>query len=318
MKLWRQLSTACVCLGVLAAMPAALAADAPKDIVLKDDAACTRCHDEADSPELLTIGKTRHGTLADSRTPTCTSCHGPSKDHVGYKGSDKPPKADVTFTAKTKVSAAARNAACQACHQTDPNRSHWDGSIHQARDVACTSCHRIHAGKDAVRDKRSQSETCFGCHKEQRAQANKPSHHPVVEGRMACSDCHNPHGSAGPRLMKRNSVVETCYTCHMEKRGPFVRNHQPVADDCATCHNPHGTTTESMLKARAPFLCHSCHTSPHTPTQPALATGAPGAVRSWNNGSDITQGRACMNCHTQIHGSNNPSSANPNPQRLFR
>ena len=45
---------------------------------------------------------------------------------------------------------------------------------------------------------------------------------------MTCSDCHNAHGSAGPMLMVRDSVNETCYTCHMEKRGPFVRNHQPV------------------------------------------------------------------------------------------
>lgn len=318
MKLLRQALTVCVFLGAAAAAPSSIAADAPKDIVLKGDAVCTACHDEADSPELLAIGKTRHGTRADSRTPSCTSCHGKSKDHVDYKGSAKPPKPDVTFGTKTKTPTDARNGACQECHKSDPKRSHWEGSIHQARDVACSSCHKIHVAKDAVRDKRTQSEACFNCHKEQRTQVNKPSHHPIVEGKMGCSDCHNVHGSPGPMLMTRNSVVETCYTCHMEKRGPFVRNHQPVAEDCSACHNPHGTTAESMLKARPPFLCHTCHSSPHAPIQPALATGAPGAVRGWFNPSDITQGRACLNCHTQIHGSNNPSSVNPNPQGLFR
>ena len=49
---------------------------AAKDLVLKGDAKCTRCHDETDSPKLLSIGKTKHGTTADGRTPTCTSCHG--------------------------------------------------------------------------------------------------------------------------------------------------------------------------------------------------------------------------------------------------
>ncbi len=316
MKFLRQFLMTCTFLGGFALASLAYGADAPKDLVLKGDAACTACHDEADGPELLAIGKTRHGTQADPRTPTCTSCHGPSKDHLGYKGSEKPPKPDVTFGAKTASSVDARNGACQSCHTNDSKRSHWEGSVHQTRDVTCAACHKVHLAKDAVRDKRTQSETCFTCHKEQRTQANKPSHHPVLEGKMACSDCHNPHGSAGPKLMKRDSVVDTCYTCHMEKRGPFVHNHQPVNEDCSTCHNPHGTTTEALLKSRPPFLCQTCHT-PHGPIQPSVATG-PVTNPGWWNGAAITQGRSCMNCHTQVHGSNNPGTALPTPQRLFR
>ena len=133
---------------------------------------------------------------------------------------------------------------------------------------------------------------------------------------MACSDCHNAHGSVGPKLMKRDSVNETCYTCHMEKRGPFVHNHQPVNEDCSNCHNPHGTVTESLLKSRPPFLCNSCHT-PHGPIQPALANGTAPAVAAagWWTPSVITQGKSCVSCHALIHGSNNPSAAG---QRFFR
>ena len=169
---------------------------------------------------------------------------------------------------------------------------------------------------DPVRDKLSQSEVCYTCHKAQRAQFSKPSHHPTPEGKVACSDCHNTHGSAGPKLMVRDSVSATCYTCHMEKRGPFVHSHQPVAEDCSNCHNPHGTVAESLLKARAPFLCNSCHT-PHGPIQPTLANGtAPTlAVPGWWNASVVTQGKSCVSCHAQIHGSNNPGSAG---QRFLR
>ena len=115
--------------------------------------------------------------------------------------------------------------------------------------------------------------------------------------------------------MKRESVNATCYTCHMEKRGPFVHNHQPVQEDCTICHNPHGTTAENLLKTRAPFLCNSCHSTPHGGFQPSAATTRPNGVPGWWNGSTNTQGRSCLNCHTQIHGSNNPSSAG---QRFFR
>jgi DmsE family decaheme c-type cytochrome len=316
MKLLRKLLTWCVAIGALSCAASALAADAPQDLVLKGDAACTVCHDDSDAPELLAIGKTRHGTLADPRTPTCTSCHGASTEHLSHKGSGKPPKPDVTFGAKTTSTADARNGACLDCHTKDAKRSHWDGSTHQARDVTCSACHKVHVAKDKVRDKATQAEVCFACHKEQRALANKPSHHPVAEGKMACSDCHNAHGSTGPSLMKRSSVTETCYTCHMEKRGPFVHNHQPVAEDCSICHNPHGTTAESMLKSRPPFLCNTCHT-PHGPIQPTLANGSSPTIAAagWWNPSIVTQGKSCVSCHAQIHGSNNPTAAG---QRFFR
>jgi DmsE family decaheme c-type cytochrome len=318
MRLSRQVLAFCVLMaaGVSFSGGVALAADAPKDLVLKGDAACTSCHDEADSPELLAIGKTRHGTQADRRTASCTGCHGESTAHLKHKGSDKPPKPDVTFGAKSVNEADARSDACQSCHKKDAKRSHWEGSAHQNADVACSSCHKIHRAKDISRDKLAQSEVCFACHKEQRAQAGKPSHHPILEGKMSCSDCHNPHGSAAPAMMKRASTTDTCYSCHMEKRGPFVHNHQPVNEDCSNCHNAHGTVAEGMLKVRAPFLCHTCHT-PHAPVQPTVAT-APLGMAGWWDGSVIAQGRSCMNCHSQIHGSNNPGRANPNPQRLFR
>jgi DmsE family decaheme c-type cytochrome len=331
MKLLKRTYPAIVFLAVMGLTGSAFAADAPKemkgppvtkDLALNGDAKCTRCHDESEEVPLLSIGKTKHGTRADKRAPTCTSCHGPSEKHLhgdpNVKGRASPDviyKKGGTFPASE---ASVQSAGCLQCHGGDSKRDHWMGSAHESHDVACVACHKIHTNRDIVRDKRTQTEVCFTCHKDQRTQANKPSHHPVAEGKMACSDCHNPHGSAGPKLMKRDSVVDTCYTCHMEKRGPFVHNHQPVNEDCTICHNPHGTTAESMLKTRPPFLCNSCHT-PHLPIQPLLAGQAapPGSV-SWASGVLITQGRGCLNCHTQIHGSNNPSSADPTPQRLFR
>ena len=292
------------------AQPAKPESAARTDMVLKGDAQCTRCHGaDAESP-VLAIGKTKHGTMADGRTPTCTSCHGASETHINRPaGAKERPRPDRVFGKKANVSAETQNQACLTCHQGG-KRIHWQGSIHASRDATCTSCHQVHTEHDKVRDKVTQSEVCLACHKEQRAQINRPSRHPIKEGKVACSDCHNPHGSAGPSLMVRDSVNDTCYTCHMEKRGPFVRTHQPVQENCAICHNPHGTTTPNLLRARPPFLCQQCH-------EPA---GHPGQVAAVPGGLTIstagTIARGCVNCHTNIHGTNNPT--NEGGERTFR
>ena len=293
-----------------------------------NDKTCTRCHDEGEMKPIWSLYQARHGVRTDAHAPNCQSCHGGSKKHLygdpdpKIKGKQPP---DVVFGTRAnpdgfpKSEVDRQNASCSACHDKDSKRSHWQGSTHQSRGLACVSCHEIHTFNDKVRDKRTQPEVCFKCHKEQRAQINRPSRHAIPEGKVACSDCHNPHGSVGPKLMVRDSINAPCYTCHMEKRGPFVHNHEPVDDDCTNCHNPHGTLEPNMLKARTPFLCHSCHT-PHGAVQPLLAgqAGAPNIV-GYGNGTYITQGRGCLNCHTQVHGSNNPSLTDPkNAQFFFR
>ena len=295
---------------------------APTDLFLKGDAKCTECHDEGDNPKILHLGKTKHGTTADSRSATCTSCHGGSEAHLkgGTTGNNKRPAPDVVFKAGG-ATPEAQSGQCLNCHKSDSNRSHWPGSAHETRDISCTNCHAMHTPKDKVLAKATQPEVCFACHKEQRAQVNRPSHHPVLEGKVACSDCHNAHGSVGPNLVKRDNVRDTCFQCHAEKRGPFVHNHQPATEACTICHQPHGTVVESMLKVRPPFLCHECHT-PHGGFIPQVI-GAQAAKPTTPNGlgkgtTNVTQGRACMNCHTEVHGSNNPSATNPTPQFMLR
>lgn len=285
--------------GLLGSTPA-LAAD---DLVLKGDAKCTACHDESDSPGVLAIGKTKHGTQADGRTPTCTSCHGESEKHLGYKGSGKPPSPDRTFGMTSKTPADQRNAACLSCHQGGKHIN-WQSSTHAQRGVACTNCHAVHNGHDTVRDKAEQTEVCFACHKEQRAQVNRPSHHPVIEGKMGCTSCHDVHND-NPKGLIKSSLNDTCYTCHMEKRGPFVHNHQPVTEDCGICHNPHGTTVGNLLKSRPPFLCQECHSHESHPSQ------TPGLPTTGTTGTTAlgSVGRGCLNCHTNIHGGNSTQNS---------
>jgi DmsE family decaheme c-type cytochrome len=299
-----------------------------RDVVLRGDAACTRCHDEDQAYPVLRIGKTRHGVTADKRTPTCTSCHGESIEHALKKKDPNRPRPDITYSdmrtavpgeerAKNSLRyppspAAQRNATCLACHQGS-KRMFWDSSTHANRDVACSNCHQVHTAHDRVRDKQTQTELCFSCHKQQRAQMHRPSHHPVPEGLMGCSDCHNPHGSAGTKQLAKDSVNETCYQCHTEKRGPFVHNHQPVTEDCTICHNPHGTIVANLLKHRPPYLCQECHSNTRHPTDSPRLPGGRTTSRSGLG----SVGRGCLNCHTNIHGSNSSEDATA-PGRFVR
>ena len=82
---------------------------------------------------------------------------------------------------------------------------------------------------------------------------------PLREGKMVCSDCHNPHGSTTEALLKTDLINDTCYKCHAEKRGPFLFEHLPVRENCASCHDPHGSVNEFMLKMSRPRLCAECH-----------------------------------------------------------
>jgi DmsE family decaheme c-type cytochrome len=303
-----------------ASAPAAWAAEATTaEKALKDDAVCTRCHDESESKPILSIYQTRHGVKADARTPTCQSCHGDSEKHLkgdpGQKGRARP---DVVFGTRSQsypVSAARdQSESCLGCHRTS-KRVHWSGSVHESEDMTCANCHTIHAPRDPVLTKATQPEVCFKCHKEQRAQVHRISTHPLDAGKMGCTDCHNPHGSTGPKLLIKDTVNETCYSCHDEKRGPFLWEHQPVQDDCTNCHTPHGSTNAPLLKARLPWLCQECHSGDHGRSVYSAANLAGGAViaingnKPFQNQAPAAQivGRDCLNCHSLIHGTNSPA-----------
>lgn len=298
----------------LAAVPA-LAADSKtpvvgsKDVIYKGDAKCTSCHDENESVPVLSIAKTKHGVAKDGRTPSCVSCHGESDSHANKPESVKiRPATERNFGKKSKLTASEQSAVCTSCHQGGKHMN-WNTSAHSTNDVACTSCHQVHTSHDKVRDKKAQPEICYTCHKQQRADANKPSHHPIPEGKMTCSDCHNSHGSTGQKMLVKDTVNATCFTCHAEKRGPFVHNHQPVSENCSNCHNAHGTAAENLLIARQPFLCQSCHGfSSHPGNVPGTRAGDMKNANSNNIGPGLAQARGCNNCHTNVHGSNNPSN----------
>jgi DmsE family decaheme c-type cytochrome len=271
---------------------------------------CLTCHGA--DPKVTAILGSPMAKIGDPRTPFalggCEGCHGDSTEHMQGKA----PYPAVVFNGPHASPVAVRNAVCSGCHEGGEHMN-WKGSPHEVNNKACTDCHTAHAAKDPVTVKATQVEVCFTCHARQRADSFKYSHHPMREGKVVCSDCHNPHGSPGDtKLLKEFTVNETCYNCHADKRGPLLWEHQPVRDDCTNCHNPHGSNEPRLMVERMNFLCASCHSAESNNSGGAF--GGHGAIPFRGPGipgfnSALANQRRCVNCHSQVHGSNSPSGA---------
>lgn len=257
--------------------------------------ACLTCHEDQKDKG------TPHGWAFNERTPAaaqgCESCHGPGQAHIDAGGDA------AAIINPAKLSADAASETCTSCHNR-ASHTFWDGSQHDQRQVGCVSCHSVHQpiGEPLLKAK-DEPAMCSSCHKPITNKQNRFNHMPVREGAMACSSCHNVHGSSNIKLLKAGTTIdESCTSCHADKRGPFLWDHAPVSESCTTCHDPHGSNNDRMLVAKQPFLCQRCHvTSRHPPT---IYEGY--LLQNSQNANKIF-GRSCVVCHQTVHGSNAPS-----------
>lgn len=280
---------------------------AAPDVGYVGDALCRGCHSVEASHWDRTLHAQSFGPNArtDLERHTCEACHGPGRAHVG-----EPTKATiVAFTQGAEQEPAEMNAMCQQCHRGGP-LLYWVGSTHELRALACSDCHNPMARSSAqsLLRRETASATCLSCHPVQRAEFSKRSHMPLLEGKISCVDCHAPHGSATAPLLRADDVNTLCTSCHAEKRGPFLWEHAPVRESCLNCHAPHGSNHEDLLLTALPLLCQECHSPIDSPN-----FGHPAGLLSRQNlpragaPDDRLMNRGCLNCHSQIHGSNHPS-----------
>ena len=295
---------------VLALALPAVPADAPNagaPYSAKGADTCLGCHE---GPEVNDVFHTAHAQPGDARTPfgegqlQCEACHGPGGNHAKRvkKGETRPPM--IRFGRDVETPVSVQNAMCLGCHE-QAQAAGWHVGPHSANDVSCAACHDSHQARDAVLARATQPDVCFTCHVAERGQFLKPYSHPVRQGKLACSDCHEPHGTTAEKQLVRATINETCYECHAEKRGPMLWEHEPVAENCDDCHAPHGSVNAGMVKLRGPLLCQSCHSQQG---HPSFAYGPQSLPGGSSPATAVPLGN-CMNCHTQVHGSNHPSGS---------
>ncbi len=213
------------------------------------------------------------------------------------------------------------NAACFDCHTNisrrfpaSPHARLYFAGARMEGSTGCESCHGpgskhvavgggrgkfiVNPGKDAA--------ACFACHLQTHAEFNLPQHHPVIEGKMNCAQCHDPHGMdirKPARGLAMARLNETCAPCHREQTKPFVYEHEALREGCAICHNPHGSINAKMLVERDNNLCLKCHAQ----------TAGPGAgagsglifIGKEPHSAKLRLGTCwSAGCHTAVHGSN--------------
>jgi predicted CXXCH cytochrome family protein len=216
------------------------------------------------------------------------------------------------------------NKACADCHSqftrlfvSSPHaRIHVEGAP-RAEATGCESCHgpgSLHAqsgggrGKFIVNPGR-QPEACLNCHIDTHAQFKLPYHHPVLEQRMNCVQCHDPHGADIFKASHRTALEsraatglarlnESCAQCHREQARQVIYEHEALREGCTICHQPHGSIADKMLVQRDNNLCLKCHAQVQT-TAGQIYIGDVPHTTFISRGTCWSAG-----CHTAIHGSN--------------
>ncbi|RIK94650.1 MAG: hypothetical protein DCC71_23405 [Proteobacteria bacterium] len=270
-------------------------------------AECRDCHEDV-------LG---HEEMA-SYHADCEACHGGGSLHAESQEPE-----DVRFPS---------TGDCLACHEKGRD-THlaWGTGEHARAGLLCADCHGVHeptrqfvrrtagsalapraAAPGGMFQGGERTRVCTACHEDVAARFQYPSHHPVREGQLDCTSCHDPHGDS---RVHAGDATARCTSCHQDYAGPWVYEHQPVAEDCTECHDPHGAPASDLLASPQPAICLECHSLADLWHHNTSGTGirgntgasddfsAPGSGASIKPLEARTFLRECTNCHGAIHGS---------------
>lgn len=193
------------------------------------DHTCLNCHLNQNTP----VGRIASGHAKDEiACTTCHSVHGTG----GAKLVDRK-RADI-------------NAKCSTCHISQWasfNRPYKHRLPEGA--MSCVDCHNPHSSfrADSIQASFGNEPGCLQCHSDKRGPFIYE--HPVqkLEG---CTACHEPHGSANPRMLVRHDVAQVCLECHANLPIPgatgsgklggvppaFHDLRSPRYQNCTVCH----------------------------------------------------------------------------------
>ncbi len=197
---------------------------------------CDGCHDAHSSD--------RPAMLLDDGNDLCRTCHDAADPDLRRR----------------HLETEMATVDCLDCH--DPHGSSSmpliaNGSIHPPFREGCADCH---GGSAREIEGGGGNALCETCHDEVAETIAKSAiTHPAMES-MECVDCHSPHASRQPKLL-RAAGGAVCVGCHEDQGGAEGESvHRAISwIGCQSCHLPHGGPTEKLLRASGNDLCNGCH-----------------------------------------------------------
>lgn len=246
--------------------------------VLRDEAACGRCHLPHDTKTTA--------PLANAEPKLCNACHGDRafmRPHGGRKGTSQctrchaphasdqarlllEPPATLCGSCHLEVSREhsgypVGGSRCTECHQVHGGESHLIKPVVHEVAADCSNCHAAANSERPLAVGKAAPGLCLDCHPDVGEKIPKLAvpHPPARDG--ACLSCHSPHASTEEALLA-GPQREVCGACHAPVIAATQRPqpHKPAADGrCAGCHRSHGGERAKLLAQPADALCTSCH-----------------------------------------------------------
>ena len=266
---------------------------------------CITCHADKDAATLK-------GTIHPPAVRDCIKCHDPHTSGNKYQ-------------LLKATSGDKKDNLCLTCHTQGTNVPE-KGSRHAALDMGCDSCHTTHKvgekGKQEFDNHLNKAvpALCIGCHDVKDAALIK-AHQGQPFATATCTQCHDPHQSALPKLMAKFThppfAEKSCDTCHAPaKDGKVVLTNADTKALCVTCHSEQ---VEKIDKAKVPHPgaqgeCVACH-NPHAGKTPGFLQPDPVNACLACHSDQAEQfkkahlhqpafGQGCATCH-EPHGGNN-------------
>ncbi len=210
--------------------------------------------------------------------------------------------AAITLVLSLAIVTGARAADdCVDCHsKITPNAvSDWEISAHSGEDVGCRDCHRGRhkSAADVDRLRTVTADTCGRCHEERLEQFSAGKHAlawasveamptthalpmSLAHGMKGCGGCHKLG-------LKSDEVVEQL------KAEGSVFGHA----SCDACHTRH---TFSVVEARQPQACQTCHMGfdhPQWEMWSASKHGVRYLLKQNGTLPETTSAPSCQTCH---------------------
>ena len=254
--------------------------------LIEESETCLDCHED----QVATLAGSAHLlTGSEDLAPMavgCIGCHDGWETHI-----EDPSGENIADLESYSMNDQAE--VCGRCHRNPHQTAMISTDPHSRTDIRCLSCHRIHDNPNRMLVRDDGDNYCAVCHTAVAMEFKRRSVHPLESGNVGCTDCHHL-GNIEDNLFAAG-LDWTCQKCHSELAGPFIHehsatyNHLVEGNGCVECHEPHGSPNDRLLRQSGNGICYQCH-------------GVPPRHRTAHSG--LGTSLDCVDCHTDIHGSN--------------